>query len=223
MDEQKLRSILEEFMVKLAALLGEYTTPPEGVTPEQPELPMGDRLDVDVLAELVSHEGIVLEAYKDSKGIWTWGIGVTNSSGHKVLRYKDNPATLNKVLEIFEWLVRSKYLPAVEKAFTRPLTKAQLAAALSFHYNTGAISRASWVKSFNKGDYGKAEQEIMNWRTPAEIVERRGKERDLFFHGKWSNDGTAVLYEKVNKPSYTPKWSSAKKVNIKQELSKWVS
>jgi GH24 family phage-related lysozyme (muramidase) len=219
MDEQLLREILEEFMVKLAALLGEYT--PEGAVTLEPELPLEPRIDKDILAELASHEGIVLEAYKDSAGVLTWGIGVTNSSGHRVERYKDNPQTLSKVLEIYEWLVRTKYLPAVEKAFTRPLTKEQLAAALSFHYNTGGIGKASWVKSFNNGDDAKAEQEIMNWRTPPEIIERRAKERDLFFHGKWSNDGTATLYTKVRKPSYVPVWSSATKINIKKELEKW--
>lgn len=31
------------------------------------------------------------EWYKDSKGIGTWGIGVTNASGQAVNRYKDDP------------------------------------------------------------------------------------------------------------------------------------
>jgi hypothetical protein len=53
------------------------------------------------------------------------------------------------------------------------------------------------------GNAAKARVEIMNWRSPASIVERRGKERDLFFDGKWSNDGTALIYA-VSKPSYQP-------------------
>ena len=219
MNEQKLREILEEFMLKVVALLEEYTS--EGAAPSQPDLPLEPRVDTDVLAELVSHEGIVLEAYKDSKGIWTWGIGVTDNSGHRVGRYKDKPQTLSKVLEIFEWLVRTKYLPAVERAFTRPLTKEQLAAALSFHYNTGGINKASWVKSFNAGNDELARKQIMNWRSPPEIIPRRKAERDLFFDGEWSGDGIATLYTKVNKPSYSPKWSSATKVNIREELDKW--
>lgn len=214
MNEQKLRGILEEFVQKVLALLGEL--PPKGAAP-----PLEPRVDKDVLTELVSHEGIVLEAYKDSVGVLTWGIGVTSRSGHRVERYKDNPQTLSKVLEIFEWLVRTKYLPAVEKAFTRPLTKEQLAAALSFHYNTGGINKASWVKSFNAGNEDLAREQIMNWRSPKEIIPRREAERDLFFDGVWSNDGTATLYTKVNKPSYSPNWKSATKVNIKEELEKW--
>lgn len=210
MNEEALRTILEDFINKLKAVLAPVVQPAEAEE---------GKLSMRTLMELVSHEGIVLEAYKDSKGIWTWGIGVTNASGHKVNRYKDNPQTIKKVVEIFEWLVRTKYLPDVIKAFNKPLSEAQLAAALSFHYNTGAISRASWVKSFNAGDIEKAKKEFMNWRSPKEIIPRREKERDLFFDGKWSNkDNMATVYTKVKKPSYTPDWKSGKKVDISKEF-----
>lgn len=211
MNEEVIRNIVEDFVDKLVALLrGNLSVASEGAP--------ASGLTKRVLAELVSHEGIVLEAYKDSKGIWTWGIGVTNSSGHRVLRYKDNPQTLQRVFEVFEWLVRTKYLPPVLKAFNQPLSEAQLAAALSFHYNTGAIGRASWVKSFNNGDLRKAREQFMNWKSPPEIIGRRTAERDLFFDGVWSNKGTATLYTKVNKPSYSPNWASAKKVNVMEAL-----
>lgn len=210
MDEDKLRDIVEEFIAELQAILVQLKEEPQAI---------GDgSLDKQSLIELASHEAIVLEAYKDSKGIWTWGIGVTNASGHNVNRYKDNPQSIKKVVEIFEWLVRTKYLPAVRAAFTRPLTREQLAAALSFHYNTGAIGRASWVKSFNAGNIQKARREFMNWSSPKEIVERRKKERDLFFDGKWSNNGK-VLVIPVRKPSYTPNFKLAKAIDITKELS----
>lgn len=216
-QDPRFREILEDFIAEIVWLLETE------VKPETEIVVKGDRLSPQILSELISHEGIVLEAYKDSVGVWTWGIGVTNASGHRVNRYKDNPQPLSKVFDIFDWLVRTKYLPSVRAAFTRPLTDEQLAAALSFHYNTGAIKRASWVKSFNKGDTAKARREIMNWVTPKEITERREKERDLFFDGKWSSNGTATLYTKVNKPSYAPNWRSGKKVNIREELNKWAS
>lgn len=207
-----LQLALKSFMEQLASLLGELKEVEQVADPT--------KLSKRTLLELVSHEGIVKEAYKDSKGIWTWGIGVTNASGHNVNRYKDNPQTLKRVIEVFEWLVRVKYLPDVEDAFEGfPLTEAQLAAALSFHYNTGAIKRATWVKNFKAGEIERAKVNFMQYRRPPEIIPRREKERDLFFDGKWSNNGTALLYEQVNKPSYTPKWSSAKRVNIEEELS----
>lgn len=168
--------------------------------------------------ELVGHEAIVCEAYKDSLGIWTWGIGVTDGSGHKVARYIDNPQPISKVLEIFIWLVRSKYLVDVRKAFgSRQLTEAQLAAALSFHYNTGAIGKALWVKQWLNGHVDEARASFMTWRSPPSIIERREKERDLFFDGKWSSDGFAVVLP-VRKPSYQPDFKHSHRVDIRPDL-----
>lgn len=172
-----------------------------------------------VALELVSHEAIVREAYKDSVGVWTWGIGVTDKSGHKVMRYKDAPQSIEHVLRVYLWLLREKYIPDVVKAFAGyTLTEAQFAAALSFHYNTGAILKASWVKKVKAGDLAGAAKAIMDWNKPREILERRGKERDLFFGGDWSYDGKVTVYE-VRKPSYAPNWRTAKRVDITADLA----
>lgn len=214
MDEERLREILEDFIKKLEALLKQL---PDDVTEEEKE-GVPSLLSKNVLLEILSHEGIVLESYKDSKGIWTWGVGVTDRSGHTVSRYKDNPQPLSHVIKIFKWLLETKYLPSVLKAFPGiELTESQLAAALSFHYNTGAISKAAWVKSFLRGDTQTAREDFMKWRKPKEIIVRRQKECDLFFDGKWSNDGKGTVFS-VRKPSYIPNWSSAKRVDISKEL-----
>lgn len=211
MDEEKLREILEDFITEVTAVL-------ETLPKAQSTASIGpEELTKRGLMELVDHESIVLEAYKDSRNIWTWGIGVTGASGHKVLRYKDNPQTVKKVIEIFKWVIEQKYLPEVLKAFKNPLTENQLAAALSFHYNTGAINRASWVKAFNNGDTEKAKVEFMKWNKPPEIVERRTKERDLFFDGKWTSNGLATVYP-VNKPSYKPNFRKSYKIDIREDL-----
>ena len=181
---------------------------------------MSHKITVKVAQEIISHEAIVREAYKDSVGVWTWGIGITNSSGHRVYpRYIDNPQTLKRCIEVFEWLLRKKYLPGVNEAFQGfTLTEEQVAAALSFHYNTGGIRRATWVKQWKKGETEEAYQSFMNWKKPPEIIPRRRKERELFFNGVWSNDGTATEYN-VRKPSYAPDWASAKTVDISLILS----
>jgi len=171
-----------------------------------------------VALELVSHEAIVLEAYVDSVGVWTWGVGVTDASGHLVERYKDNPQSIARCLEIYIWLLRTRYLPDVLKAFNDVLlSEAQLAGALSFHYNTGAIGRASWVKQWKAGRIDEARASLMEWRKPPEIVGRRTKERDLFFDGRWSQDGKALVIP-VSKPSYRPSFRGAKRVDISAEL-----
>ncbi len=177
-----------------------------------------NKITVKVMQEIIDHEAIICEAYKDSVGVWTWGVGVTSASGHKVERYIDNPQPISKVIEVYEWLLREKYAPDVTAAFKgAALTEAQFTAALSFHYNTGAIRRASWVKSFLAGKRDLARQEFMNYRKPVEIIERRTKERDLFFDGKWSGTGKTKIIQ-VRKPSYQPAWSTIKRVDITADL-----
>lgn len=171
-----------------------------------------------IAATIASEEGVVLEAYKDSVGVWTWGVGVTNASGHKVGRYKDNPQTLDRVMEVFIWLLEEKYAPAVKRAFKGvELTEEQFGAALSFHYNTGAISRATWVDHFVKGDSEKAYESIMNWtragNNPDALRKRRTRERNLFFEGKWPVDSKVMVYP-VRKPSYRPNFSKGKVVDV---------
>ena len=184
---------------------------------------MTTKITGKVAIELVSHEAIVTEAYKDSVGVWTWSVGITNSSGHRVFpRYKDNPQTVRRCLEVFEWVLRNKYLPSVVAAFNSPLNEAQLGAALSFHYNTGGIRKASWVKNFNAGDMAAARKNIMNWvnaggKPVPGLVKRRAAERDLFFDGKWSNNGKAQVIP-VSKPSYSPNFSATQIVDISGDI-----
>ncbi len=194
------------------AILSKLNAPPPQVTKNITER---------IMLEIVEHEAIVREAYKDSVGAWTWGVGVTSASGHSVTRYQDNPQTIEHCLKIYEWLLRTKYLPDVLAAFPGvSLTENELGAALSFHWNTGAIGRAEWVKSYLAGKRDAAREQFMNWSTPREIIGRRKLERDLFFDGKWSSDGRVTVYQRVRKPSYTPDWSSATQVDIRDELRK---
>lgn len=148
--------------------------------------------------EIAFHEGLVQETYKDSEGVDTWSIGVTSASGHHVERYKANPATIERCIEVYIWLLDTKYAPAVRKMFAgHNLTEAQFTAALSFHWNTGAIESASWVNQWKRGDIDKARASIMLWRIPSSIIGRRRAERDLFFDGDWSGDGTVAHYRAV--------------------------
>jgi lysozyme len=172
-----------------------------------------------IVLELLAHEGIVPEAYRDSQGIWTWSIGITNASGHQVYpRYRDKPQPMEHCLGVFLWLLRERYLPPVLATFGQhELAEHELAAALSFHYNTGAIARADWCRRFLAGDRDGAAKAFLNWSRPAEIIPRRKRERDLFFDGTWSADGTAMLYA-VSKPRYRP--CRGKRVDIAEAVTR---
>lgn len=170
-----------------------------------------------ILIELLSHEAIVPECYKDSEGIWTWGVGVTNKSGHSVHpRYHDKPQPLEHCIGVYLWLLRNNYLPDVLAAFgDRPLTENELGAALSFHYNTGAIRSTKWVRMVLDGDTAAARTFLTtHYLNGGDLTERREKEAALFFDGKWSNDGRTMVYP-VRKPSYAPHWSAGKRIDVR--------
>jgi lysozyme len=179
------------------------------------------RLTRRVAMELISHEAIVLEAYRDSVGVWTWGVGITNSSGHQVHpRYLDNPQTVERCLEVYIWALNIRYIPRVYETFLgRDLTEGQFCAALSFHFNTGRLHTASWPKLWREGRVSDARRSFMQWRHPPEILARRQKECDLFFDSQWSNEGTARLVP-VRKPSYTPNFSQIRRVDVSDELGR---
>ena len=174
-------------------------------------------VDFEVAMEVAGHEALIRQTYKDSVGVLTWDVGMTNATGHTVERYIGKPASLQHCMNIYAWAL-GNYAAGVYRAFKgHVLTKEQFAAAMSFHWNTGAIETASWVRLWKAGDIAGAKLAIMNWVTPKEITGRREKERDLFFDGVWSNDGRMTEYTKLTK-KMTPVWSSAIKIDVSAEL-----
>lgn len=169
------------------------------------------------LAEIAAHEGIVDAPYKDSVGIWTLGVGHTASAGLPDPAKNRRIYALNEIMTIFSRDI-AKFEARVRNAFTRTLTQEQFDAAVSFDFNTGAIHKATWVKKFNAGDIAGARKSIMDWRKPKEIIPRREKERDLFFGGKYSGNGTAMLYP-ANQAGQVL-WDKGQRVNVLALLNK---
>ena len=163
------------------------------------------------LAEIASHEGIVMSKYKDSVGVWTIGIGHTKNAGAPDPEKLKDALSLDKIMQIFASDIK-KFETRVLSAFTRTLTQAQFDAAVSFDFNTGAIHRASWVKQFNKGEDQAARWAFMKWRKPREIIPRRQAECDLFFHGRYSGNGKVNVYRATSKGRVM--WSSGKQVQL---------
>lgn len=187
-------------------------------------------LDAHMACELADHEAIVLEMYKDSKNINTWGIGVTSRSGHSVERYKDEPQTLERVFQIYLWLLSNQYIPDVLKAFRGyKLTREEFTAAISFHYNTGAIGTATWVRLWKEW-YDKkpgatleaARASFMTWTKDKELIGRRTAECQLFFNSRWSTDGKVTVFP-VRKPSYQPDFKRGYLVDVMPTLEKMLS
>ena len=71
-----------------------------------------EQLTPRIAMEILSHEAVVREAYQDVVGVWTWGVGVTEASGHSICpRYVDRPQTMRWCLEMYLRLLRDTYLP----------------------------------------------------------------------------------------------------------------
>lgn len=142
------------------------------------------------IAELLSHEALVTSPYKDSVGVWTVGCGHTAGAG------KPNPQTMAKgveipVAELIDIFLTDlpKYEDGVNKAVTVPLAQHEFDALVSFHFNTGGVAKASFIKKLNAGDRLGAAKGMLDWNKPAEIIPRRQKEMKLFRDGKYSGDG----------------------------------
>ena len=131
------------------------------------------KVDYDVALEVASHEAIIRQAYKDSVGVWTWSVGLTRNTGHNVKRYIGKPQTLEHCLAVYAWALNN-YAEEVRVAFRgTELTKSQFTAALSFHWNTGEILKATWVKKFKAGDISGARAAFMAYSKPKEIIPLR--------------------------------------------------
>ena len=146
---------------------------------------------------LALHEGIVPGPYLDSVGVWTYGIGHTAGAGkpYPATMARGTPADLDAALAGVFAVFRddlAKYEDGVRKAVKVPLTQHQFDALVSFHYNTGAIGRASFVKKLNAGNYAGAGAGMLAWNKPAEIIPRRKSEQALFLHGTYPGGKVTV-------------------------------
>lgn len=149
------------------------------------------------IAAILAHEGIVPGPYRDSKGVWTYGAGHTAAAGapdpFKMPRGmpSDVDAAIEHALNLF-FKDLAKYEREVTAALRVPVAQHEFDAMVSFHYNTGAIARAEFVKLLNAGDRHKAGIAIMNWRKPTEVIPRREAEQNLFMHAIYPSKGIPV-------------------------------
>lgn len=163
---------------------------------------------------LAGHEGIVLSRYFDSKKVPTIGVGHTAAAGYPNPATYTGELTLSEALSLFKTDIK-RYEREVNAAVKVPLKQHEFDALVSFHYNTGAIGKASFVKKLNAGDKAGALKGIMDWRKPAEIIPRRTAERDLFKTGKYPAP-FAMLYPAT--AAGVVQWSKGKRVDLREAL-----
>ncbi len=138
---------------------------------------------------LERHEGVVLRAYRDAVGVWTIGAGLTAASG-VVVPKAGTVITAEEASRLLSLALRRNYEPAVRKAM--PGAKQhEFDGAVSFHFNTGAIGRASWVEAWHRRDHAGVRAGLRKWvkgggRVLPGLQRRRAEEAALIIDGVYA-------------------------------------
>lgn len=143
----------------------------------------------DGLAFLERHEGVRLSAYRDPVGVWTIGAGLTAASGVVTPR-AGMVITAAEASRLLALALTRNYEPAVRAAMPGA-SQAAFDAGVSFHFNTGAIGRARWVRLWReKAPADVIQDAMLAWvkaggRTLPGLVTRRKDEGRLLLTGHY--------------------------------------
>lgn len=171
--------------------------------------------------DLIGLEGICQSKYKDSVGVWTVGIGATQSEYPDIAKWPaDKKLSVIECIQAFNVHIQ-KYERAVSAALTKPVEQHIFDALVSWCYNvgTGWLRTATVIKLVNNGIRGKPLYDaLMMFRKPPEIIERRRKEANLLAFGRYSNPNGVALLFPVS-PKGHPIYSAGKQVSIWEYFS----
>jgi len=128
---------------------------------------------------ITGFEGKRNKAYKDSKGLWTIGVGHLIKVNEQHLMHET--LTDDQVEELFKSDLRWCDA-AVNDSIRAPLNQHQYDALYSLCFNIGETNfkRSEVVHHINNLDYMKAADAFLNWSNPPVLKQRRQKERQLF-------------------------------------------
>ncbi len=131
-------------------------------------------------AALIAREGRRLEAYKDSVGIWTIGVGHTAAAGAPTPR-AGLRITSAECDAIFKRDVQ-KFVKTVRDAVPADLPQHAFDALVSLCFNIGpaAFLRSTVLRKLREGNRPAAAEAILMWNRPAVIIPRRQAEYDQF-------------------------------------------
>lgn len=147
-----------------------------------------------------SFEGRALRAYKDAVGVITIGYGNTNFDPTlkallgRPLQMGDS-ITAEQAESLFVNSIRTQYEPSVRSTLKDP-SQGAFDAGTSFHYNTGAIKKATWPKSLNAGNKSGAKASILSWdkaggRVLSGLTRRRRREWAMIDVADYGPEGSS--------------------------------
>ncbi|MCA3470636.1 MAG: lysozyme, partial [Rhodobacter sp.] len=143
------------------------------------------------IAMLEAEEGVVLRAYRCPAGVWTIGAGLTAASG-VVTPHAGMVITAHDASDLLNKALARNYEPAVARAMAKGQpVQHEFDAGVMFHFNTGAIGRASWVKAWIADNAAAARKGLAAWnkgggKVLPGLVKRRKREADLLLKGVYT-------------------------------------
>ena len=128
---------------------------------------------------ITKEEGARNKAYKDSKGLWTIGVGhLIKADEQHLINTTLTDAQVEDLLKSdLRWCSE-----AVESSVRVPLQQNQFDALYSLCFNIGETNfkKSTVVKKINDNDMQGAAEAILMWNKPAVLINRRQREKALF-------------------------------------------
>src|SRR3954466_7167905 len=122
---------------------------------------------LDVLVKFLAkpeNENIVLVPYKDQKGVWTIGIGITHYENGAPVTEHDPHISLQRAFELTKKYVEGDY-DWLAKRVSITLGVNQAAALMSLLYNIGQphFANSTVLRRLNMGDFAGAAEAFLMW------------------------------------------------------------
>ena len=128
---------------------------------------------------ITKEEGARNKAYKDSKGLWTIGVGhlIKADEQHLITATLTDDQVKDLLKSDLKWCSE-----AVESSVKVPLQQHQFDALYSLCFNIGETNfkKSTVVKKINENDMQGAADAILMWNKPEVLINRRKRERNLF-------------------------------------------
>ena len=177
-------------------------------------------VSVPGLAAIQRHEGLRLDAYQDSAGVWTIGYGSTKYADGTPVRQGDMLQSNAAADALFRETLR-EYESVVSRSVLVPLSQPQFDALVSLAYNIGtqAFRDSTLLKRLNTHNYAGAANEFLRWnKAGGQVLEglrrRREAERAMFLSGTDTRPNDAMagfdLPNLHTHPTLSPADNSAK-------------
>lgn len=146
----------------------------------------------DAIALVKASEGLRLEAYQDSTGLWTVGYGHTSGAqaGMTITEQQAEDFLAEDLADAARW---------VSELVTVPLTQSQFDALSDFVFNLGQsrLRNSTLLRLLNAGRYQEAAAQFKFWvmaggQVEPGLVKRRAAEAALFLSGQANVTGDAA-------------------------------